>query len=141
MSGPHFQLHPQLARDTFPVAALTLSELLLMNDSRFPWCILVPRLPDLTGLHELPVNRRELLFDEISRVSRVLLTEPRVQRINVGALGNIVQQLHIHVVGRRSTDPAWPGPVWGHAGAVSYAEAAAAEMTARLAAALDGHRL
>ena len=88
MSGPHFQLHPQLARDTFPVVALTLSELLLMNDSRFPWCILVPRLPDLSGLHELPVNRRERLFDEISRVSRVLLTEPRVQRINVGARGH-----------------------------------------------------
>lgn len=138
MADPHrpFMLHPQLAGDTFPVVSLPLSELLLMNDSRFPWCILVPRLPDLSGLHDLPNSRRAALFDEIDQVSRALLAEPGIARVNVGALGNIVQQLHVHVVGRWPGDAAWPGPVWGYAGATAYEKAAAHAFTARLRAAL-----
>lgn len=129
-----FQLHPQLAQDTLPIATLTHCELRLMNDARYPWCILVPRIPGLSGLHELPADSRSGVFDEIARVSTALLAERDVQRINVGALGNIVQQLHIHVVGRWSGDPAWPGPVWGQGQARPWPPDAALAICQRLGA-------
>ncbi|MEZ5551795.1 MAG: HIT family protein [Pseudomonadales bacterium] len=127
-----FQLHPQLAEDTLPIATLTHSDLRLMNDARYPWCILVPRQPGLSSLHELPVEMRMGVFDEIARVSTALLAEHGVERVNVGALGNIVQQLHIHVVGRWSGDPAWPGPVWGQGKAVPWQPAQALAICQRL---------
>lgn len=136
MSIQPFQLHPQLARDTLPVAMLDHCELRLMNDARYPWCILVPCIPGLSGLHEVPVAARAGVFDEISRVSSALLAERGVQRINVGALGNIVQQLHIHVVGRWSGDPAWPGPVWGQGQARAWQTDAALALCQRLATAV-----
>ena len=120
-----FALHPVLAADTLPVASLGVSELLLMNDMRFPWCILVPRLPGLTEWHHLPADARLPFFSEMDRVSRALLALPGITKINVGALGNRVPQLHVHVVGRHPTDAAWPGPVWGAGTAEAYDEASA----------------
>jgi diadenosine tetraphosphate (Ap4A) HIT family hydrolase len=117
-----FELHPILARDTLPVSRLDLCELLLMNDARFPWCILVPRINGLKEWHEVPRDRRATLGEEIEGVSRCLLKLPGVETLNVGALGNRVDQLHIHVVARHSHDDAWPDPVWGFGESVSYSQ-------------------
>jgi len=127
-----FALHPVLATDTLPVASLDVSELLLMNDARFPWCILVPRFPELTELHQLPAAVWPTFFDELTRVSRCLLAQPGITKINVGALGNRVTQLHVHVVGRHAADAAWPGPVWGAGRAEAYDQASARALLERL---------
>jgi diadenosine tetraphosphate (Ap4A) HIT family hydrolase len=127
-----FELHPQLARDTLPVARLRVSELLLMNDARFPWCILVPRIAGLTEWHHLTEASLAGVTAEIHAVSLVLEALPGITKLNVGALGNRVSQLHIHVLGRHPDDAAWPGPVWGQGTARPYAPGAADELLARL---------
>jgi len=131
-----FELHPRLAADCTVLGELPVSRLLLMQDRRFPWCILVPRIPGLTGLHEVETGLRPALFDEIEAVSRALLTLPAVTRINVGALGNLVPQLHVHVVGRHAGDAAWPGPVWGSGAAEPYAAAELQQLATMLRGAL-----
>jgi diadenosine tetraphosphate (Ap4A) HIT family hydrolase len=108
-----FTVHPQLAADCFDLGSLELCQLLLMNDERFPWCILVPRVANLRDLHDVPRDRRTALFDEIERVSATLQDIAHADKINVAALGNMVPQLHIHVIARTTTDDAWPRPVWG----------------------------
>lgn len=108
-----FTLHPKLAEDCNRVTCLDLCEVLLMNDSRFPWLILVPKRANLRDFHEIATDDRGTLFDEIDRCSRLLANLPDITKINVAALGNQVPQLHIHVIGRSIHDAAWPGPVWG----------------------------
>ncbi len=115
-----FALHPVLARDTLPVRSLTLSELLLMNDARFPWCILVPRIAETSEWHHLPSSAQQTLSEEISLVSSFIEALPEVTKLNVGALGNRVPQLHVHVLGRHPEDAAWPDPVWGHGTPIPY---------------------
>lgn len=131
-----FELHPRLAADTVLVADWTLSRLLLMNDSRYPWLILVPRRTGVSEIHDLCAEDRRLLFDEAARASQGLKRLTGAAKINVGALGNVVPQLHVHVVARRPGDFAWPGPVWGQGAAVPYApgvvELRIAELQARL---------
>lgn len=122
-----FSLHPRLAADGLPVARLALSELLLMNDHRFPWCILVPRIENLRELHDLSRAQCAILFEEIEAVSRALERVVDAHKINVGALGNIVSQLHIHIVARFPQDPAWPGPVWGFGSAEPYSATSAGQ--------------
>ena len=119
----HFSLHERLAADTSLVCELPLSSCLLMNDARYPWLILVPRLPDLRDLHEVPAEHRLALFEEIDLASRALVKLHHAYKINVAALGNQVPQLHIHVIARQQDDPAWPGPVWGEGTPVSYNQA------------------
>jgi len=135
-----FVLHPRLAADCTAVGDLALCRLLAMNDARFPWCILVPRRGGLTELHHLTAADRPALFDEIDAVSRALLAESGVYKINVGALGNVVEQLHIHVVGRSLDDAAWPGPVWGSGSAEPYPPARLQALTQRLQASLESLR-
>ena len=125
---PAFQLHPRLAADTQIVGDLPLCQLLLLNDRRFPWCVLVPRQADLRELHDLPADALASLMNEVVAVSRALKIHCNAFKINVGALGNLVPQLHVHVVGRRENDDAWPGPVWGHGQAIPYEEAEAARL-------------
>lgn len=108
-----FALHPRLAADTTPVVELALSRVLLMDDARFPWLILVPRRPDLREIYDLPAADQATLWQEISRVGEVLMRETGGDKLNVAALGNQVPQLHVHVIARRTDDAAWPGPVWG----------------------------
>ncbi len=127
-----FALHRQLAADCHRLGDLPVSQLLLMDDSRYPWCILVPRHNGLEGLHDLPPAQRAGLLDEISRVSRAILELCGSERINVGALGNLVPQLHVHVVGRRVGDAAWPGPVWGFEAREPYAPGQAVRLGAGL---------
>ncbi|MEE8333991.1 MAG: HIT family protein [Alphaproteobacteria bacterium] len=132
-----FELDPRLEADTVPVTELVLCRVLLMNDARFPWAILVPRQPGLCELTDLGVDDRETLMGEIAAVSDALTTLYKPEKINVGALGNIVRQLHIHIVARNSGDTAWPGPVWGHGAAEPYAAEALAERRAAIDRALS----
>jgi diadenosine tetraphosphate (Ap4A) HIT family hydrolase len=131
-----FALDARLAADTLEIADLALSRLLLMNDSRYPWLILVPRGEGLTEIVDLDAPERALLMEEIAAASRFVQSRPGVAKINVGALGNVVAQLHVHVVGRRVVDPAWPGPVWGVGKAERYPPGEAAAVIAEARAAL-----
>src|SRR5262245_688400 len=117
-----FELHPRLAADGIKLGNFPLSVVLLNNDSRFPWCILVPRIEGLRDLHEVPAARRDELVAEIERVSIALKDLSRADKMNVAALGNMVPQLHVHVIARHTTDVAWPTPVWSVPGAVPYAD-------------------
>lgn len=113
-----FELHEKLAADCEPLGDLDLCTVLLMRDDRFPWAILVPRMEGLRDFHDLPRDHAPALFDEIDGVSRALVDEFQAEKINVAALGNQVPQLHVHVIGRYLSDPAWPGPVWNAGPAV-----------------------
>ena len=115
-----FALHSRLAADCFVIGDLALCRVLLNNDARFTWCILVPRLPGLRDLHEVPTAHRTTLFDEIERASLALQEIGRADKINVAALGNMVPQLHIHVIARRTSDAAWPAPVWSAGAGTPY---------------------
>ncbi len=135
--GAMFRLDPRLDQDTVPLAQLTLAHVLLMCDARYPWLILVPAKPDLRELHDLDATDRTQLIEEITQVSRVLERLFKPDKINVGALGNIVRQLHIHVIARRLGDSAWPGPVWGQGAVVPYSAEALVATQERLIAALN----
>ena len=115
-----FVLHPRLAADTAVVADWPLCRVLLMNDARYRWLILVPRRPDAVELFDLDAADRAALTEEVARASQTLKTITAATKINVGALGNLVPQLHVHIVARNPGDPAWPGPVWGHSPAVPF---------------------
>ncbi|HEX2724568.1 MAG TPA: HIT family protein [Beijerinckiaceae bacterium] len=128
-----FALDARLAADTIPVGDLALSSVLLMDDARFPWLILVPRRPGVSELTDLAEADAALLIQEIRIAARVVTELARPDKLNVGALGNIVPQLHVHVVGRFRSDPAWPGPVWGHGSRTPYPEHAAAALIERAA--------
>ncbi len=130
-----FALDSRLANDTLPVTDFALCRVLLMNDVRFPWLILVPAKPDLCELFDLDAEDRARVMEEIATAARALGFLYSPEKINVGALGNIVRQLHIHVVARHAGDPAWPGPVWGVGTAVPYSEHERATVIARLRAA------
>ena len=108
-----FVLDPRLEADSVFVADGPLSQVRLMNDARFPWLLLVPRVADASEWIDLDGNRQRLLLAEINQLSKLLRAEPGVHKLNIGALGNIVRQLHVHLVGRHEGDAAWPGPVWG----------------------------
>jgi diadenosine tetraphosphate (Ap4A) HIT family hydrolase len=112
-SGPAWTLDPQLTRDTVAVGDLPLSRVLLMNDVTFPWLILVPRHAGAVEIFDLEAGQRAQLMAELARVAQELKGLTGCDKVNVGAIGNIVSQLHVHVVARRRDDPAWPRPVWG----------------------------
>jgi diadenosine tetraphosphate (Ap4A) HIT family hydrolase len=113
------QIDPRLSTDSTFLATLALSDLRLMNDSRFPWVILVPRI-EATEIIDLSAADRTRLLDEIVTVSTALRDVTRCHKLNVAALGNLVRQLHVHVIARFTTDAAWPKPVWGVGEAVAY---------------------
>ncbi|GAP64967.1 HIT family hydrolase, diadenosine tetraphosphatehydrolase [Mizugakiibacter sediminis] len=135
MSGT-FALDPRLAADTVFVADLPLSRLLLMDDARFPWLILVPRRAGLVEWSDLDRDAQHALLDEAQLAAAALRAVAPCDKLNIGALGNVVRQLHVHVVARRAGDAAWPGPVWGSGAAVRYDAAARAALPARLRARL-----
>jgi diadenosine tetraphosphate (Ap4A) HIT family hydrolase len=112
MAEASWSLHPQLAADTVPVCGLVLSRLLVMNDANFPWLIVVPRRVGVSEIIDLGAEQ-SLLMDELALVSRALKDETRCDKLNVAAIGNVVPQLHVHIVARRKDDLAWPKPVWG----------------------------
>lgn len=129
-----FRLDERLAADSLSVGVFELCTLRLMNNRLWPWLILIPQIEDVREIHELPPAARALLTEEIARVSQATAQLFAVDKVNVGALGNIVSQLHVHVVGRRRDDPAWPGPVWGAGFAEPYDEATSMTVLRRLRA-------
>ena len=131
-----FELDPQLAADTHLVGDLELSRVLLMDDARFPWLILVPRRTALRELIDLPGDEQHALLDEIGRCATALRNLEKPDKLNIAALGNVVAQLHVHVIARSSRDPAWPRPVWGVGARVAYAGSALQLRLSRLRAAL-----
>lgn len=110
---PDFRPDPRLAADSVLVADGPLSQLRLMDDARFPWLVLVPRVAGAEEWIDLDGGAQRQLLAEVNLAGRLLRSLGPVHKLNVGALGNIVRQLHVHVVARREGDPAWPGPVWG----------------------------
>jgi diadenosine tetraphosphate (Ap4A) HIT family hydrolase len=131
-----FLLHPRLTADTATIADWSLSRVLLMNDKRFPWIILVPRRADISEIFDLDEAARATLTSEISRVGVRLKDWAKTRgggdKINIGVIGNTVPQLHVHVVARAKTDPAWPGTVWGAGGAVPYGAAELSRVVSEL---------
>jgi|SRR6185312_116156 len=115
-----FALHPRLEADSHFAADWPLCRVLVMNDARYPWLVLVPRRERATEVTELEATDRAQLIDEIARAGHLVQAFPGVAKLNIGTLGNLVPQLHVHVVGRRPGDPAWPGPVWGHSAPIPY---------------------
>ena len=131
-----FILDPAFVATSHQVADLPLCEVRLQDDARYPWLVLIPRLPGLREIEELDTAHRIQLMEEVVLVGTAVRAVGAalglaVEKLNVGALGNVTAQLHVHVVGRRADDPAWPGPVWGHSAATTYAaEALAAPIAA-----------
>lgn len=115
-----FALSQRLKDDTVEVASLDLCVVLLMKDRTLPWLILVPKREGVREVYELGKDDRAALMEEITLASRVIGVLYSPFKINIGSLGNLVPQLHIHVVGRSEADRAWPGPVWGAPGAGPY---------------------
>jgi diadenosine tetraphosphate (Ap4A) HIT family hydrolase len=132
MSDTSFELDARLRADTQHVAALPLCEVLLMKDARFPWLILVPRIGACAEILDLPERERELLWREINQAAKALREVVPCDKLNIGALGNIVRQLHVHIVARKEGDAAWPGPVWGHGRAEPYQGDALSSLVQRL---------
>jgi diadenosine tetraphosphate (Ap4A) HIT family hydrolase len=110
---PAWELHPQLARDTIAIGDLTLSRVVLMGDANYPWLVLVPRRSGAVELFDLDESDRAELMSELMHVSRGLKAVTPCDKLNIAAIGNVVSQLHVHIVARRRTDAAWPKPVWG----------------------------
>ncbi len=117
-----FQLHPQLTQDCVEIGKFDLCRLLLMNDSQFPWFILVPEVADITEIYQLTAEQRKLLVEESSFLAKTLHTTYKADKLNIAAIGNLVPQLHVHHVVRYRTDKAWPAPVWGKFPAVAYTQ-------------------
>jgi diadenosine tetraphosphate (Ap4A) HIT family hydrolase len=128
-----FVLDDRLAADTVHLTDWALSRVLLMNDARYPWLILVPRRAGLVEFHDLAHAERMVLCEEIARASRGLKAHTAALKINVGALGNVVAQLHVHVVARNPGDAAWSGPVWGHGAREPYGPGALERTLSELA--------
>ncbi|MDX2481436.1 MAG: HIT domain-containing protein [Desulfuromusa sp.] len=115
-----FQLDPRLQADTITLGDFPLCRLLLMDDSTYPWFVLVPRRVAATEIYQLEEADQQQLWQESAIVARWMSAAFKFDKLNLGALGNVVSQLHLHHIGRRVGDPAWPGPVWGYRPAVSY---------------------
>lgn len=110
-----FTLHPQLARDTLAIGDLPLSRVLVVNDANWPWLLLVPRRRGVSEIIDLDEVARAQLMTEIARVGHALKEVTACDKLNVAALGNVVPQLHVHVIARRTGDAGWPKPIWGAA--------------------------
>jgi diadenosine tetraphosphate (Ap4A) HIT family hydrolase len=137
MNGGAFALDPRLAADTCLVASLPLCDVQLMNDARYAWLVLVPRRGALVEIADLSDDDQALLWREVNLAARALRAVAPCDKLNLGVLGNIVRQLHVHVVARCQGDAAWPGPVWGHGQAQPYAEDALHERLAAVRHALE----
>ena len=138
MAYPYlFQLDPQLQRDTILIVDWHLSQVRLMNDSRYPWVILIPKVSDIAEVHELVEEQQYLLLRESVRLSKALDQLFAPHKLNVAALGNMVRQLHIHHIVRFESDASFPRPVWGVGDAVPYDAEALNETVNGLRIALD----
>jgi diadenosine tetraphosphate (Ap4A) HIT family hydrolase len=112
-ASPAWTLHSQLEKDTINVGDLPLCRVVVIKDANYPWILLVPRRPDVVEIIDLDEVAQAQLMTEITRVARVLKDITKCEKLNIAALGNVVPQLHVHIIARRSGDAAWPRPVWG----------------------------
>ncbi|MCG7963733.1 MAG: HIT family protein [Candidatus Thiodiazotropha taylori] len=128
---PAFSLNPRLAADCHLLAEMELCQLLLMNNALLPWYILVPRV-DCDELHQLAPEQQKRLFEEINQISQFIKTDQSIEKLNTAAIGNIVRQMHIHILGRKSGDPWWPGTVWGTTQRRAYKQTELDEIKRRL---------
>ena len=131
-----FVLDQHLLQDTLPVGDFPLSRLLLSNDAQYPWFILVPRRADISEIFQLSESEQSQLWKETTQLSRTLQQLFDADKMNVAALGNVVSQLHMHVIVRHTSDAAWPAPVWGKHPGVAYTAEQATAIIERLKAAL-----
>lgn len=136
-----FLLHPRLESDAVFLGDLPLSRLLLMNDSRYPWCLLVPRREDLMEVYQLEAEEQIQLWRESAILGRAMMEVFGGDKLNIAALGNLVPQLHIHHIVRYRDDAAWPGPVWGVGASEPYDKGQLADVRERLAEALPAEWL
>ena len=125
-----FTVDPVIASLTVQLADWPLSRVFLYNDSRYHWGLLVPRREGVIEMADLAPDDQAQLMQEIVKLTGLVRALPGVEKINVGNLGNMVPQLHVHVIGRFKGDPAWPGPVWGHSNPVPWPEPAQAPLAA-----------
>jgi diadenosine tetraphosphate (Ap4A) HIT family hydrolase len=117
---PPWSLHPQLDKDTTSIGDLPLVRTLLMNDANYPWLVLVPRQAGIVEMIDLADDQQMQLMSEITLLGRVLKDVTGCHKLNIAAIGNVVPQLHIHIVARRRDDAAWPRPIWGAVPARAY---------------------
>jgi len=127
-----FQLHPRLKQDCVAIGRFELCQLLMMNDSLYPWFILVPERADVQEIYQLSKTERQLLTEESSYLAEKMAAFYQADKMNIAAIGNIVPQLHIHHIVRFQTDKAWPAPVWGKFTAVPYTEQQIADKMIRI---------
>jgi diadenosine tetraphosphate (Ap4A) HIT family hydrolase len=131
-SDPDWSLDPQLARDTVVVGDLPLCQIRLINDANYPWLLLIPRRSNVSEVIDLREPDRAQLMREIAHAADALKDGMRCDKINIAALGNVVAQLHVHVIARYRSDPAWPKPVWGASPALAYDDATRTKLIAAL---------
>lgn len=131
-----FSLHEMLTRDCIELMELPLSTLLLMNDSQYPWFILVPRVADIADIYQLDWQQQQQFLNESSLLSELLMQQFNGDKMNVAALGNICPQLHVHHIVRYKGDKAWPKPVWGQFPAIAYSQEELASIKDKLIPAL-----
>ncbi len=136
----NFTLHPKLKEDTITLGEFDLSELLLMNNALVPWFILVPKL-EVQELYELDADQQLMLWTEINTISEFLKNDLHADKINVAAIGNVVPQLHVHVIGRYKEDFAWPSTVWGRPEHESYQQDALENLYNKLQKYLEIHSM
>ena len=127
-----FELHPQLTKDTSVIGHFPLTIALLHKDNAVPWVILVPKRENLKELHHLPMQDQQQFLLESQAVSQALEATFRPDKLNLGALGNMVPQLHIHHIARFKDDIAWPGPIWGNTNGVFRSEEEQQTMLSRI---------
>lgn len=132
-----FALDPRLEQDTLHMGDFPLCRLLLMNDASYPWFILVPRREELSELFQLDAADQRSLWRETLLLAELLKDTFKADKMNVASLGNVVSQLHMHVIVRRRNDAAWPAPVWGRQPAQPYTEEEVREVRAKLRLVLD----
>jgi diadenosine tetraphosphate (Ap4A) HIT family hydrolase len=132
-----FDLDPRLQEDTYVLGDFPLCRLLLSKDANYPWFILVPRRADISELFQLDDNDKQQLWEETTALAETLKDSFAADKMNVATLGNVVAQLHMHVIVRRRNDPAWPAPVWGNKPATAYTVEQLVEIRKRLATVLD----
>ena len=138
MNDPYaFKLDPQLEKDTVLISDWHLCQVRLMNDSRYPWVILIPKVDGVSEIHELAEEQQQLLLGESMRLSKALDQLFLPHKLNIAALGNMVRQLHVHHIVRFENDPSFPKPVWGVGEAVPYEAAALNDTVSGLQIALD----
>ena len=129
-----FSLHPRLLGESVFVCDLQLSRLVLMNNKRFPWLLLGPRLPDIAEIVDLSHEDQRVLWGEIARISKLLRALFHPDKLNVATIGNLVPQLHVHLIARFRTDEAWPKPTFGFAPPLPYASNELEELRTRIRA-------